>query len=82
MLDVQYEDVVADLETQARRIVAYCGLQWDEACLAFHETAYPVMTASAMQVRRPIYKSSVGRWRAYQDQLGPLLEALAVYKPQ
>jgi hypothetical protein len=73
---VQYEDVVSDFETQARRIVAYCGLEWDDACLAFHETKRPVKTASAMQVRRPIYKSSVGRWEPYRDVLKPLLQEL------
>jgi hypothetical protein len=76
MLEVQYEDVVADPETQARRIVDYCGLAWDEACLAFHKVERAVHTASATQVRQPIYRSSVGRWRAYQDRLQPLLEAL------
>lgn len=76
MLEVQYEDVVADLETQARRIVAYCGLEWDDACLAFHKTERPVLTASLAQVRRPIYKDSVERWRPYEKHLGPLLEAL------
>jgi tetratricopeptide (TPR) repeat protein len=76
MLDVQYEDVVADIETQARRILAHCGLPWDEACLAFHKADRPVNTASAAQVRQPIYGSSVGRWHAYRDQLQPLLEAL------
>jgi tetratricopeptide (TPR) repeat protein len=76
MLEVQYEEVVADTETQARRIVAYCGLEWDDACLSFHETQRPVRTASALQVRQPIYRSSVGRWRAYEHMLGPLLEAL------
>jgi hypothetical protein len=76
MLDVQYEDVVADMETQARRIVAHCGLEWDDACLAFHKVERPVRTASATQVREPIYRSSVGRSRAYRDHLQPLLEAL------
>jgi len=76
MLEVQYEDVVADTETQARRILAHCGLEWDEACLAFHKIDRPVNTASAAQVRQPIYGSSVGRWHAYSDQLQPLLEAL------
>ena len=76
MLDVQYEEVVADIETQARRILDFCGLEWDDACLAFHKVERPVFTASAAQVRQPLYRSSVGRWRAYQDQLKPLLEAL------
>ncbi len=77
MLDVQYEELVADLEGLARRIVAHCGLEWDPRCLAFHQTERPVRTASATQVRRPVYTSSVGRWRAYAPFLAPLLAALA-----
>jgi hypothetical protein len=76
MLEVQYEDVVADLEGQARRIVAYCGLEWDDACLSFHTTERPARTASATQVRQPIYRSSVGRRQGYEDLLRPFLEAL------
>ena len=75
---MRYEDVVADLEEQARRIIAYCGLPWDDRCLSFHETDRPVRTASATQVRQPIYKSAVGRWRVYEDQLEPLLRALGI----
>ena len=59
MLDVRYEDVVEDLEGQAKRIVAHCGLEWDDACLAFHETKRTVRTISHAQVRQPIYRSSV-----------------------
>ena len=76
ILDVRYEDVIADLEGQARRILACCGLPWDDRCLAFHKTNRPVRTASATQVRQPIYKSAVGRWRVYEAHLGPLLSAL------
>jgi hypothetical protein len=76
ILDVQYEDAVADLEVQARRVLAYCELPWDDRCLSFHETERPVRTASATQVRQPIYKSSVGRWHDYAEFLGPLLSAL------
>jgi tetratricopeptide (TPR) repeat protein len=78
MLDVQYEDVVYDLEGQARRIFAHCGLEWDDACLSFHKTERPVRTASVAQVRQPIYRSSIGRAQAYRDQLGPLLNALGI----
>jgi len=78
MLEVRYEDVVADLDTQARRIVAHCGLEWEDACLVFYETRRPVRTASVAQVRQPIYRSSVGRWQPYRDLLRPLLEALGV----
>jgi tetratricopeptide (TPR) repeat protein len=72
-LDVQYENVVADLESEARRILAYCGLPWDHRCLAFHKSKRLVRTASAEQIRQPIYKSAVGRWRVYEEFLGPLL---------
>jgi hypothetical protein len=76
LLDVRYEDVVADLDGQARRIISHCGLPWDDRCLAFHNTERPIRTASATQVRKPIYQSAVGRWRVYEEQLGPLLSAL------
>jgi tetratricopeptide (TPR) repeat protein len=76
MLDVQYEELIADFEPHARRIVAHCGLEWDESCLSFHATQRPVRSASAAQVRQPLYRSAVGRWRRYAAMLGPLLEAL------
>jgi hypothetical protein len=76
ILDVRYENVIADLETEARRIVDYCGLLWHPSCTAFHEARRSVRTASASQVRRPLYRTSEGRWRAYRDHLGPLLAAL------
>jgi tetratricopeptide (TPR) repeat protein len=78
MLEVDYEQVVDDLETQARHIVDYCGLEWDEACLRFYETKRQVHTSSAAQVRQPIYRSAVGRWRPYRRWLGPLLKELGV----
>jgi len=76
MLDVRYEDVVADVEHEARRLVAHCGLAWDAACLEFHRTRRVVRTASAVQVRQPIFASSIGRWRHYHRFLQPLLSAL------
>ena len=76
MLDVDYEAIVADLEGQARRIVAHCGLDWDPRCLDFHLTERPVRTASALQVRQPIYDRSVGRWRDFEPFLKPLIAAL------
>jgi hypothetical protein len=76
MLEVQYEELVSDFENQARRLVAYCGLDWDERCLAFHKTKRPVRTASVTQVRQPIFASSVGRWRDYEPWLQPLLKEL------
>ncbi len=76
MLEVRYEALVGDFEPQARRILAHCGLAWDDACLDFHNTERPVHTASAAQVRRPVYQTSVGRWRPPGDVLRPLLDAL------
>lgn len=78
MLDVDYEILVADIEGQARRLVAYCGLAWHDRCLDFHRTQRPIRTASAAQVRQPIYRSSVGRWRPYRHLLGPLLEVMEI----
>jgi hypothetical protein len=76
ILDVQYEDLVANIEEQARRMMAHCGLEWDARCLNFHLTERPVRTASAVQVRRPIYETAVGQWRKYEPFLGLLLSAL------
>jgi tetratricopeptide (TPR) repeat protein len=76
MIDVFYEDVVNDLEGQARRMVDYCGLPWDERCLDFHRTSRPVKTASATQVRKPIFRSSLQRWRRYEAGIVPLLHEL------
>ncbi len=77
MLDVQYEETVEDLEAQARRILAYCGLEWDPRCLEFYKTKRPVKTASVTQVRKPIYRSSVNRADKYGELLAPLKQALA-----
>jgi len=76
IIDVDYEQIVFDFESNARRIVSHCGLVWDEACLNFHTTRRLVKTASATQVRRPIYQSSIARWRVDQDLLQPLYDAL------
>ncbi len=78
MLEVRYEDLVEDLEGQARRLVAHCGVDWDKRCLAFHETRRPVHTASLVQVRKSIYASSVGRSRFYGSRLEPLMDALEI----
>jgi tetratricopeptide (TPR) repeat protein len=74
LLDVPYEDLITDQERWTRRIVEFIGLDWDERCLDFHKTDRPVLTASYVQVRQKIYKSSVGRWRNYEKFIGPLLE--------
>jgi tetratricopeptide (TPR) repeat protein len=81
MIEVQYEDLVADLEGQARAIAGHCGLSWEDACLAFHETARPVRTASSVQVRTPLYQTSIGRWRPYESFLQPLIQALNAGAP-
>jgi tetratricopeptide (TPR) repeat protein len=75
-LDVPYEETVADLEPVARRVVAWCGLDWEPACLAFHQGRRLVRSASVAQVRQPLYNRSVGRWKHYEKALGPLLEAI------
>ena len=77
MLDVSYEDVVDDLEGQARRLIDYCGLPWDDRCIDFHRSNRPVRTASAVQVRQPLFRSSLQRWRNYESGLAPLLDELA-----
>ncbi len=76
MLEVRYEDVVADLEGQARRVIDYCGLAWDDSCIAFHRSRRPVRTASAVQVRQPIYRTSVGRRRPDRNVIASLLTEL------
>jgi tetratricopeptide (TPR) repeat protein len=81
VLDVQYEDLVSEPEAQVRRLIAYCGLEWDDACLDFHKTDRSVRTASVAQVRRPIYRSSMERWRRYERHLGPLLDVLGDIVP-
>lgn len=76
ILDVRYEDMVNDLENQARRIIAYLDLPWDDNCLKFYENERKVVTASVAQVRKPIYTTSVNRWRKYEPYLKPLLDEL------
>lgn len=74
--ELQYEDLVHDQERETRRLLAHCGLPWDECCLRFEETARPVTTASVSQVRKPMYGTSVRRWEPYRKQLAPLLAEL------
>ncbi len=76
-MEIRYEDIVFDQEAQTRRLLDFCGLDWFEGCLRFHENAAPVSTASSVQVRQPLYSGSIGRWRRYgADGLGPLKQAL------
>ena len=76
VLEVTYETLVANLEAEGRRLIGFLGLDWDPACLDFHMTKRVVTTASAWQVRQPLYQSSVGRWRRYRAHLGPMLAVL------
>ena len=76
MLDIDYEELVADQERLSRQIIDFLGLEWDDACLQFHKAKRGVMTLSYAQVNKPIYKSAVARWKKYEAHLGPLLEEL------
>lgn len=82
MLDVTYEDIVADIEGQARRIISFLGLPWNEKCLEFHAIDKTVSTASVNQVRQPLYSSSIGRWKRYGEHLLPLIAALGDAAPE
>lgn len=76
IIDQDYEALVVDQVSQSKRLVTFCGLSWDERCLAFHRQARQVNTASFWQVRQPLYSSSVERWRSYSNHLRPLLDSL------
>jgi hypothetical protein len=76
IFELPYEDMVAEQEATSRALIAFTGLDWDDACLAFHATDRSVSTPSRWQVRQPIYRSSVKAWRAYERHLGPLKAAL------
>jgi hypothetical protein len=77
LMEVNYEDVVRDQAAASRDIIRFLGLPWEEEVMRFHESPVPSATASAVQVRRPIYASSVGKWRHHADRLGPLRERLS-----
>ncbi len=76
--EVDYEETVDDLEAVARRLVAACGLEWEPACLDFHRNERPIRTASVTQVRQPVYKRSVARWKNYEPALTELFTMLPV----
>jgi hypothetical protein len=80
ILDLRYEDMVKDTEGQARRILDHLGLPWDDRCLAFHQNKRHVKTASVAQVRKPIYNTSVARWRHFEKHLQPLLDIVQDYR--
>lgn len=76
ILDIRYEDIVESQEEASRNLIEFCGLPWEDACLQFERNQSPVATASAVQVREPIYRTSMARWRRYEGQLGELIELL------
>jgi thioredoxin-like negative regulator of GroEL len=76
LLDISYEALVNEQENTSREIIDYCGLEWDRNCLDFHKNASAVSTASSAQVRRPVYRDALQRWRRYETQLQPLAQTL------
>ena len=76
VLDLSYAALVADQEGESRRLLEFCGLEWDDAVLDYQKAERSVITASAAQVREPIYATSIGSWRRFDAHLGPLIEAL------
>jgi hypothetical protein len=76
LFDLRYEDLVERPEESVRRLLDFCGLPWDERCLRHHESGRIARTFSYDQVRRPIYKTSIARWKRYEKHLHPLIEAL------
>ncbi len=73
---IAYEDIIHNQENQTRKLLSFCGLKWDEACMRFHENTTAVATASAVQVRQPLYASSIDRWKKYGDKLNGLKQVL------
>jgi hypothetical protein len=76
VLTVQYEDVVTDFEAQVRRLLAFCGLSWEDACLKFYESERAVRTPSSEQVRQPIYDRSIGHWKHFAQHLDELITVI------
>jgi Sulfotransferase family len=77
VLDVDYQSLVEDTEATARRVTDFCSLEWNPACLEFHQNTQAAFTFSELQVRKPIYRSSLEKWRAYEEMLAPLRQSLA-----
>jgi len=76
IMDLHYEDIIVDQEGETRRLLEFCNLSWDETCLDFHKSDRTIGTASNLQVRRPLYRSSVESWKRHEKHLGPSLNAL------
>ena len=81
IMELRYEDMIADNEEMSKKLIEFVGLEWDPACLEFQKTERRVKTASTVQIRQPIYSSSVARWRRYEEQLKPLYETLGDMAP-
>ena len=77
ILSVEYEKLIVDTEPLTREILTHCGLEWQDACLSHHQQEAAVATASAIQVRQPIYTTSIQKWKHFETELGPLRERLA-----
>ena len=82
LLEINYEDIVRDQAAASRAIIRFIGLPWEDDVMRFHESPAPSATASAVQVRRPIYASSVGKWRRHADRLAPLRARLLKEIPE
>ena len=82
VLDVNYEDMVANQEDETKRILEYCELPFEQACLHFYETDRAINTASSEQVRQPIYAASLNAYKRFESDLGPLIEILAPLLPK
>jgi hypothetical protein len=80
LIEIDYETLVADQEQTTRGLLQACGLPWQDACLEFHRNESPSLTASAAQVRQPLYRSSVDSWRRYERELQPLVHALNAHE--
>jgi hypothetical protein len=78
-LDLDYETLVDQQEITTRNMLEFCNLEWEDSCLEFHKNTSPAATASAAQVRQPVYRSSVQRWRTYADELAPLADFLSAH---
>ena len=76
ILDLQYENLIANQEEETRQLLDYCGLEWENECLKFYETKRPINTASSEQVRQPIYKGAMNAWKNYESHIGPLMTTL------
>jgi LPS sulfotransferase NodH len=76
LIDISYEELINDQKTQTQRLLDACGLEWNDACLDFHKSDRPVMTASVNQVREKLYNKSIQRWKHFEDHLTPLINTL------